>query len=222
MLLMTIGGDPNIGIFCLATDKFCLLPNTVEKNDFKKIESDLKVECFKAKLVGSDLLGIFSVANSNGILFCNLVSEKEIKFMKEKLKKFDINFGKIKLRYTAIGNLILCNDKGAIISELIGKRERKRIEDILGVETSYGRIANLKIVGACGIATNKGCLLHRDAKEEEIKLVEDVLKVNSDIGTVNFGSPFVGSAIIANSFGVIIGERSSPPEIARIMEALNL
>ena len=64
--------------------------------------------------------------------------------------------------------------------------------------------------------------MHRDTKEEEIKLIEDVLKVEIDIGTANFGSPFVGSCIIANSNGTIAGLSTTAPEIERIAETLNL
>jgi translation initiation factor 6 len=105
---------------------------------------------------------------------------------------------------------------------LISRKEKKKIEDCLGVETEYSEIANLNIVGSCGVATNNGCLLHWDVKEDEMKVVEDLLKVDVDIGTVNFGSPFVKSGLIANSKGCLLGEKTTPPELARIMEALNL
>ena len=75
-------------------------------------------------------------------------------------------------------------------------------------------------VGSCGVATNSGCLVHRDIEENEIKKVESILKVDVDVETANFGSPFVGSCIIANSKGAIVGESSTGPEVNRIMETL--
>jgi len=147
-------------------------------------------------------------------------SEKE-KFLELK-KLFGMNLLILKSKFTAVGNLILCNGKGAIISKVFNKKEKKEIEDCLGVEAVFSSIAGIQTVGSCGIATNKGCLLHRDAKEEEIKIVEDVLKVKVDIGTANFGSPFVGSCIIANSKGALVGESTTGPEIVRIQEALEL
>jgi translation initiation factor 6 len=108
------------------------------------------------------------------------------------------------------------------VSKVFSKKEKKEIEDCLGVEAVFSSIAGIQTVGSCGIATEKGCLLHRDAKEEEIKIVEEVLKVKVDIGTANFGSPFVGSCIIANSKGALVGESTTGPEIVRIQEALEL
>jgi len=94
------------------------------------------------------------------------------------------------------------------------------IEDCLGVETEYCNLAGMSTVGSAGIATNKGCLLHRDASGDEIKIVEQILKVNVGIGTANFGSPFVGCCIIANNNDVIVGESTTGPEITRMQEAL--
>ena len=131
-----------------------------------------------------------------------------------------MNVTVINTKFTALGNLVLCNDKGAVMSSVISKKEKKKIEDCLGVGGEYGSLASITTVGSCGIATNKGCLVHRDASEEEIKVVENILKVPVDIGTANFGSPFVGSCIIANSNGAVIGESTTGPEVTRIMEAL--
>jgi translation initiation factor 6 len=83
-------------------------------------------------------------------------------------------------------------------------------------------IAGLNLPGACGVANNKGCILHIDATEEELKAVENVLKVKADVGTANFGSPFLGSCIIANSNGALVGKRSTGAEINRIVESLQL
>ncbi len=41
-----------------------------------------------------------------------------------------------------------------------------------------------------------------------------------DIGTVSFGSPLVGSAILATTKGLITGTKTSGPELGRIEDAL--
>ena len=78
-------------------------------------------------------------------------------------------------------------------------------------------MAGLHIVGSAAVATNKGCLCHRDASEEELKLIEDLLKVKTDIGSIG-GSPFVKAGIIANSYGIVVSEEASGPEMQRIDE----
>ncbi|MCS7105869.1 MAG: translation initiation factor IF-6 [Candidatus Aenigmarchaeota archaeon] len=222
ILLINFLGDNNLGIYGKTCDKFCLLGSFIPSNIRKKIEEFLKVKVYLTTLARTDLVGIFCAFNSNGIAVPKIVTEKELEFLKELKKEFGINLGIIKTKFTALGNLILCNDKGALVSEILPRKDREKIEDLLGVECEYLSIVGIKTLGACGIATNKGCIIHRDAKEEEVKIVEEVLKVSVDVGTANFVSPFIGACGFANSNGAIIGELTSGPEFARISEALGL
>jgi len=213
-------GDHNLGLFGKSSDDVCIAGNLVPEKGVQRIESLLKVNVVKTSIANTDLIGIFCCMNSNGLVLPNIVNEREIARMKGIKKDFGMNVAVVDAKFTAMGNLILCNDKGAVFSRMISKKEKKKIEDCLGVGGEYSSLAGISTVGSCGVATNKGCLVHRDASEGEIKLVENTLKVPVDIGTANFGSPFVGSCVIANSNGSVVGESTTGPEITRIMEAL--
>lgn len=213
-------GDPNLGLYAKACEKFCLIGNLI--SDTARIEKWLEVEVKQVTIANTDFVGMLSAFNSNGIVLPKIVNEREMKFFDGIEREFDINVEILPSKLTAFGNLILCNDKGAVISKLFDKKEKEIIEDCLQVEVATGEIARLSTVGSCGITTNRGCLLHRDAKEEEIKLIEDVLQVEVNIGTANFGSPFVGSCIVANSNAALTGLPTTAPELSRIAESLNL
>ncbi|MBI2543142.1 MAG: translation initiation factor IF-6 [Candidatus Aenigmarchaeota archaeon] len=215
-------GDPNIGLYAKACDKFCLVGSFVSDKDIKSIKEYLKVTVKKCLIANTDFTGLFSVANSNGILLSKVVTEREIEMFERIAKEFGINLAVLDSKFSAVGNLILCNDKGAAVSELFRKSDIDKMKDCFDVEIAKVKVANTDIVGSCGVATNKGCLLHRDASEEEIKSIGEILKVNADIGTANFGSPFVGSCIISNSSGALMGDRTTPPEMDRLMQTLNL
>lgn len=220
MLLQTsLLGNPNVGIFAKSSDRFCLLGLPAQE---QKFEQALKVPVLRASLGESGLVGIFCVVNSHGILLSKLVTPGETAKILALAKEFGVQAAILQTRYTAIGNLIACNDHGALVSELLSPKEREKVEDALGVEVVCTRIGNSKLVGACCVANSKGCLLHRDASEEEISLAENLLKVEADIGTLNFGSPWVGACCVANSFGVVLGETTTPPELVRLQEALKL
>ncbi|MBI2084769.1 MAG: translation initiation factor IF-6 [Candidatus Aenigmarchaeota archaeon] len=215
-------GDPNVGMYLKASDRFCLAGNSVHEKDVKRIESYLSVEVKKCFVANTEFIGLFSALNSNGIILPKLATDNEIKIFEHFAKGLGINFSVIDSKFSALGNLVLCNDRGALASRLLRSKDVKNIEDCLGAEVVKTRLAGTDIVGSCGVATNKGCLLHRDSNEKDIKLVEDVLKVNADIGTANFGSPFVGSCMIANSNGALVGDKTTAPELQRIIDALNL
>lgn len=210
--LIDFYGDANIGFYGRVSDKLFL--SSFEK-DFSEV---LKVPSYKISIGGMEFVGLLSAMNSNGIVLPFIVKEEEIK----KIKETGLDYLILKERFTALGNLILVNDKGAIVSELISKKSLQQIKDTLKVEVVQTSLVNSKIVGSVAFANNRGAILHRDAKEEDFKIIKDVLKVDAEIGSVNFGSPFVSSGIIANSNGALIGSRTSGYELDIIVRALSI
>jgi translation initiation factor 6 len=215
-------GDHNLGLFGKASDKFCVVGNFVSEKNKLEMEKFLgvRVECLTVS--NTDLVGIFSCMNSNGILVPRILTSREADLLKKIKMEFGVNVRLLSSKFNALGNLVLCNDRGAVINKNFSKKDSKLIGDCLDVETCISTVAGMDVVGSCGIATNKGCLLHRDADEDELKIVKEILKVDVDIGTANFGSPFVGSCAIANSNGAAAGLSTTGPEINRMMEALDL
>ena len=210
-------GDPNIGLYGFATDDYCLLGLEPNKKILKQIKTILKTDIKISTIAGTELAGLFITGNKNGIILPKIIEDHELKKLK---KLFNINIEIIKSRQTALGNLILCNDKGCLISEKL-KRFKKKISDVLGCEIETGTIANLDIIGSTAIASNTGCLCHREAIEEEMKEIEEILKVKVDVGTVGYGSPFIKSGIIVNSKGIVFSELSTGPEIGRFEEVFS-
>ncbi|MEO2152396.1 MAG: translation initiation factor IF-6, partial [Thermococcus sp.] len=100
------------------------------------------------------------------------------------------------------------------------REEARKIEDILGVPVERGVIADYTAVGSVGVVTNKGGLVHPEATDEELEWLSDLFKVDIYVGTANMGVPFVGSCMIANSHGVVVGHLTTGPEIVKIEEAL--
>lgn len=199
-------GDPNIGLYGFATDKYCLLGLKPGKIDV--LQTKLEV----SSIAGTNLVGIFAVGNKNGILLPKIVEDYEIK----KLKKL-FNIEIIDSRKTALGNLIVCNDKGCLIPDYF-KKFKKQIQDALNVEVETGTLAGLNLLGSCARASNKGCLCHIDSDKKELEKIKDILKVKTDVGTVGYGNPFIKAGIVVNSKGVLISNIATGPELDRIFE----
>lgn len=206
-------GDPNIGLYGFATDNYCLMGVEPQQNILQKIKDFLKVNIIASTIAGIELVGLFVSGNSNGIILPKIVEDFELK----KLKKLGLNLKIIESRETAMGNLILCNDKGCLIASQL-KKYKKEISDTLGCEVEIGKIAGLDIVGSCAVTNNSGCLCHREATEEEMKTIEGLLKVKVDVGSVSYGSPFIKSGIIVNSKGIVFSEQTTGAEMGRLDE----
>ncbi len=209
-------GDKNIGLYGFATDSYCLLGAPIHGKLLNEMSKTLSTEVKRVSVANSDFIGIFSSGNSNGIIVSKLAEEDEIK----NLRKIVPNVLVIGSKETALGNLILCNDRGCLIPKRLAKY-KKEIEDTLGCEVVVGTVAGLEVVGSAAAASSVGCVCHSGVSEEELMLVEKVLKARTDVGTIGFGNPFIRAGLIVNSNGVVVSDASTGAEIGRCDEIFN-
>jgi len=183
----------------------------------QEIADWLKNKLIYTSIGGSVLCGALACANSNGMLLPNYVREEELSQIKS---AYEGNLTVMETKKTAYGNLVLVNDKGAVVDPRLKPTEIKQISEALGVEVVPTEIAGLPYVGSLAVATNKGVLAHPMLKDEERKILEEVFKVPVDVGTVNCGVPYVGTGLIANSQASVAGSMTTGPEMFIIEHAL--
>ena len=213
---INLSGNPNLGVYISVTDSVALVPqNTPEKFE-DALREALDVEVLRASISGSSLNGALSVGNSNGFIVSNQTMDREI----EAFAGAGLEVMRIPDRFTAVGNLVLANDNGAVVSPLLSEDSVDVIRKVLEVDVEVSTVAGLNIIGSVGAATNRGALLHPHVSKEEMEIIEGALDVSADVGTVNHGVTLVGACSAANSNGVLVGEETTGPELARIEEAL--
>lgn len=204
-------GDTNIGFSATVTDNFVLVAPEFRRAQF--FETEEVAETFT---VGTRYPGLFTVGSGNRLLVPNSLKKREL----DTLRKSSIDLHVLDSTETALGNLILANNQGALISERL-EDERKEIEEALDVDTRVGKLAGIPNPGVVGAANKNGVLMHRDTTEDEAEVAKKVLGVEeAAIGTVNLGSPYIGSGLLCNSRHVLVGEDTSGPEIGRIDRTL--
>lgn len=213
-------GTAEVGLFSVPTEELCLVPPQLKPRQRRLIEEVLEVRVVPTTIAGSMLLSPLAAGNSNGLLFSNLVLEEELEAVKRLAG--DVNIAVVEGKYTAIGNLVLANDRAALVSDILPRRVVKQIQDVLGVEAVAGRIAGRSYVGSLAVITNIGGLLFVESSEEEEKKLSQLFKVDLIPGTVNNGVKFVRSGIIANSRGAIVGSMTTGPELMTISRALGV
>jgi translation initiation factor 6 len=216
ILITSIEGNSNIGLYGFANDNFCLLGRNVPEEKAKEIEKILHVPVHQITLAGTSLIGVFCAGNNKGIVIPDIVFDEEQKV----LEKLDIPFKVIETKLTALGNNLLCNDHGCLANPEFSAFTKKRIREALQVSLKPGMITDLPTVGACGVVNTKGCMLHRDAADFEIDFVQDLLQVPIETGTINMASPYIKSGVLCNSKGMVVGEQSGGPEINHIDQHL--
>jgi translation initiation factor 6 len=212
---LNISGSSVLGVFALCTDELVFVPNDVSPETVKELEESLGAVACRTSVSGSSIVGSLMRGNNTGIMVAGFILEKELRAIRKHIKA-----ARLTEELNAAGNLILANDTAALVHPDLSEKSIKIIQKTLGVEVKRGTLGGLKTVGMAGIATNKGVLVHPKSTPLEISVIEEMFELPVNIGTVNFGSPLVGSGILANSKGYVVGEETTSPEISRIEDTL--
>lgn len=211
--------SPNVGLFTRTNDKTLLLPFGFADTKTKKLKEYLDVEeIVRVSIAGTRLIGPMTVMNNNGILLPSTASDEEIQI----LKQTGLNVERLKSKFTAIGNLISANDRGAVVSKLFSEEVDLDIGNTLGVPTQRMSIGGFVQVGSMVVATNAGAIIHPKANDAEINRISEILQIETEPATVNGGSPFLSSGIIANFSSAIVGSLTTGPELIMISRALKV
>ncbi len=209
-------GNANVGVFIYANDKVALVPPGITREEENTIQEALNVETVRITIAGTFLHGILVIGNNNGIILPRNTNYEEIDVLSKLLKKYGLNVYLSGSRYTALGNMFLANNKIGIASEEIEDSEIDKISDTLGIEIIKKNIMGLPIPGSLAVINDSGGVIHPDVSDDEIKELEEILNIGLERSTVNAGIPFIKSGLVANNYGIIVGEITTGPEILRI------
>ncbi len=219
MRLSRYGGNPNIGVFAAANEEAALVAGDADPGFVRDLETVLGVETMLTSVSGSFVVGSLVAMNSNGVAVSGLAETDEVERIRNFVEK-DVCL--LSGRLNAAGNNVAVNDYGCIANPSLSDTAVSELSDVFGVECVRAPLAGIDTVGSVCVATNKGCICHPDVTEEEIELIENLLKVHPVRTTVNHGVDFLGSGIIANSKGALVGDQTMPLELGRIEDGLNL
>ena len=207
---------PNLGVYTMVNDNTVLVPMGFAESKAKKLAQYLDVDYHYTSIANTRLIGALAVMNNKGILLPKTAFANEYEYLK---KETDLEIGVLDSKYTALGNLICTNDKGAIVSPWLSENDCQTIKDILGVEITQKRIAGHNQVGAVMVANNSGAAIHPEADEEDMKQFANVLGVNVEHSSINNGIPYVSSGILANNNAIVVGSLTTGPEIMMLTRA---
>ena len=221
-----LNGNPYIGVFCRLIGDTVLVPLEADEPFMKDFEEVLNVKVVNTTIGGTTLHGSLIAANSKGVIMPYFCPPEELSAA---LRKADIpsvdeglNIAASDDPVTAWGNNLLLSEKVALVNPDISHRSMKLIEDIMDVEPVPGTIAGVRTVGSVAALNSKGMVVHPKASLHEIERLRELFKVDVQISTANFGSPYLGASMVVNDRGGVVGSRSSGVELNRIEMTLDL
>ena len=217
MLRVSVAGSSYIGVFGRVTPDCLLVRRDIDDELAESMADELGVECVQTTVGGSGTVGSLATGNENGLVVSNRITERET----ERLNKA-VSGPVVELPGTinAAGNVVLANDYGAYVHPDISRAGVQAIKEALDVPVLRGTLGERNTVGTAAVANNTGVLCHPKATESELETLEDHLDVYADLGTVNYGTPLLGSGLVANDETYIVGEETTGPELGRIEDTL--
>jgi translation initiation factor 6 len=205
-----------VGVYAVANDSLALLPMDADDRFEHDVLDALEVKCSRGTIASTNLIGSLVAMNSYGAAITYFANEDEVGMLS------DLNVVRLDDRLNACGNNILVNDRGCLVNPELENRSLKVLEEVFNVEVFKGTVAGQNTVGSVCKVTNKGLICHPASSEEDLRMLRDIFKCEPRITTLNYGSPYVGASIIANSKGGVVGSMSTPIEQGRVEEALDI
>ena len=217
--LIDIYRSPNIGVFLKGNEKFLLVPKGLAQTKTDKLCQDLEVSPVPSSIGESRLLGPLISMNNNGALVSRLAEDVEIMEIE---KATGMNVSRLDSKLTAVGNLVVANDRCALVSPVLDPRTLSQVRDILGTEVERMPIGEYHQVGSFVVATNNGAAVYPGLDEKEVARIGLALGVDAYPTSVNRGVPFIASGVVANSRNAIVGSQTTGPELVFITRALGV
>ncbi len=217
VILADVFGSPNIGVYCFCNENVAIVPPGLTNRKMNQFAETLGVDVCKTTVGGSTLVGALVTGNSKVILVPHIIQEYEL----ERIREFS-KVAVVDSLWTALGNVVLANDFGAVMHPESPDEIVKALNSKLGVKAVKAKIGALPFVGALGIATNRGAILSPSTVEEERSVVQGALNVGVELSTTNGGVPFVKSGILANSKGAVVGPLTRGAELMQVSRALGV
>lgn len=217
VILADVFGSPNIGVYCYCSEDLAIVPPGLTTRKLSQFAHTLDVGICRTTVGGSTLVGALVTGNSRGVLVPHTIKDYELERIEE--------FSKVVIvesNWTALGNVVLANDYGAVIHPDAPAQIMECLSHELDVPTAYGKIGSLPFVGSLAIATNRGAILSPNTLSEEEDVIENALHVDAELSTTNGGVPFVKSGILANSKGAVVGPLTRGAELMQISRTLGV
>jgi translation initiation factor 6 len=217
VLRAAFSGSSYVGVFARATDDCLLVRSDLDDDLQEACGAELDVPVVSTTVGGSGTVGALAVGNENGLLVSSRVTDRERERIAEAT---GLPVVELPGRINAAGNVVLANDTGAFVHPDLSREAVRAVRDALDVPVQRGQLAGVHTVGTAALATNRGVLCHPKTSDETLDELEALLDVPADIGTINYGGPLVGSGLLANDAGYVVGESTTGPELGRIDAAL--
>ena len=208
----------DIGAYARITNSYALLPFSTSENFFSVFEERLAehIPVFHASVAGTALLGRLTCGNAKGLLCPSTTTDYELQQLRDCLPDA-VSIQRVDERFSALGNVISCNDHYALVHPELDQQTVEIIQDVLGVEVFRATIGGEALVGSYSVFTNRGGILGgANVTIEELDELAGQLHIELTAATCISGQTVVGAGVCANDWALFAGWQTTALEIANL------
>ena len=121
-----------IGAYARLTNSYVLLPTTASQSWTQSFEDNISssISIIQSNIAGTAIVGRLTVGNKNGLLVPLTTTDSELKAIESQLPD-GVRVERIEERYSALGNVISCNDHVALVHPELDNETLETIQDVL-------------------------------------------------------------------------------------------
>jgi len=200
--------SPFVGVYCAVSEDNAIVSPIVPYGFVRMLEKLFRVKPIVTTIGSISSVGSMIAMNSTGAAVPTIIDEDELTKIGKRL-----NVLVVEGRSWALGNLIVANDKGCVISDLIPPDLASRISECLGVDYLRMSIGKYKAIGSLFAVSNEIGVASPVASEEAVARVSNVLQIQMVPTTVNDGEKLVKLGTLVNDRSIVVGKTTTGVEL---------
>jgi len=205
--------SPEVGVYTKLTNAYCLLPSAFDYHKVFTNELADRIPVIHCSIASVRIIGRLCTGNIKGLLLPNTTTDQELLHIRNSLPD-KVVVQRVDERLSALGNVVACNDHIAFVHPDIDKETEEIIADTLGVEVFRQTIGGNVMVGSYCVFTNRGGVVPPSTTVEELNELSSLVQVPLVAATVNRGSAWLGSGLVANDWSCFCGTDTTATEMA--------
>jgi len=208
----TIRKSSFIGIYVSLFDDKTIVPPIAPNGFLRSLDRYLGVNTAITTVGGVSSVGSMVAMNARGVILPKTVEEEELSV----ISRINSETLVVDSKLLAWGNLLVVNNKGCLISNIVPKDVANQISDFLDIECVPFSLGDFRTIGSFFAVSDKLGLVSPLIDSKSLELARSVLKVRFSSTTVNDGERLVKLGVLLNDKGLIVGRNTTGSELMAI------
>jgi translation initiation factor 6 len=197
-----------IGVYCSVFGDKAIASPVVPTGFKMKLRDLLRAEAAITTVGSVSSVGMMIAMNSRGFVVPKTANDDELAALEQHSKVLVVED-----KMSALGNLIVANDKGAVISDLISEHAASQISDFLGVDHIRMSVGKYRTIGSLFAVSNEAGIASPLVDEKTLAQVSSALQIKMVPTTVNDGERLVKLGVLLNDRAIVVGKNTNGVEL---------